>query len=62
MNLSKNLEKRSKHAGKGFERARDGSLKKHPKKPDTTAVLRSEKARPKSSEKLRKAPKPLTSG
>jgi len=55
--IVENPKKRRKNAGKGPEHARDGSLKKHLKKPDASAGLCSEKARPKSSEKLRKAPK-----
>ena len=57
-----NLKKRRKNARKSPEQGRDRRLKKHPKRPDATAVLRPAKAYQKSSEKPRKAPKPLTSG
>ena len=55
--IIENPKKRRKNAGKGPEHARDGSLKKHLKRPDASAVLRSEKARPKMPENARKAPK-----
>ena len=37
LDLSKNLEKRGKNAGKGPEHARDKAPKRHPKSPETGA-------------------------